>query len=111
MATKVKPKPSANGVHAPAPEVLTLAEAAEFLRVAETGLLADVVAGRIPARQVAGEWRFGRAPLMVWLGEIPAASSSKARLRAVIGTWKDDPTVDPMIARIEADRRADSVGG
>jgi hypothetical protein len=39
-------------------EILTLAEAAGFLRVSEDGLKADVVGGKVPGRLVAGEWRF-----------------------------------------------------
>jgi len=61
------PGPEANGVDAR--EVMTLAEAAAWLRVPEEGLRADVVAGRIPARLVAGEWRFSKAALVVWFSQ------------------------------------------
>ena len=62
MATKVKtkpePKPSVTGVHVPAPEVLTLAEAAAFLRVAEDAVRAELESGRFgragAGRRVAG---------------------------------------------------------
>jgi len=100
-----KSKPSRNGP--PAPEVLTLAEAAKFLRVTEAGLLTDAVAGRVPARRVAGEWRFGRARLLAWLGDGQPLVSPKDRIRAVIGTWADDPTVDPMLERIARQRAED----
>lgn len=72
MATRTKrpkaaPAPEANGTM-PA-EVLTLAEAAAWLRVPEAGLTADAVAGRIPARLVAGEWRFNKPALVAWLSQ------------------------------------------
>jgi hypothetical protein len=63
----IQPKPEANG--ATAPENMTLTEAAAWLRVSEEGLKADAVAGRIPARQVAGEWRFNKAVLLTWFAE------------------------------------------
>ena len=60
---------STNGVVTPtAAGVLTLAEAAELLRVSEDGLRADAVADRVPGRLVAGEWRFWRDSLLAWLG-------------------------------------------
>lgn len=62
-----KPTPEVNG--ATTPEVMTLAEAAAWLRVSEQGLKADAVAGRIPARLVAGEWRFNKTALLVWFSQ------------------------------------------
>ncbi len=79
MATKAKtakpkaaktkaPKPTANGTPpAPAAEVLTLAEAAAFLRVPADALRGDAAAGRVPGRLVGGDWRFHRAGLLDWL--------------------------------------------
>ncbi len=51
----------------PATEALTLADAAQFLRV-DAALLIDLAAtGKVPARQIGGEWRFSRTALTVWL--------------------------------------------
>src|SRR5262245_37703146 len=69
-----KLKPEANG--ALVPENMTLAEAAAWLRVSEEGLRVDAVAGRIPARQIAGEWRFNKDVLLVWF-----AGSGQKRLK------------------------------
>jgi len=114
MATKTTkaPKAATNGALATS-EVLTLAEAAAFLRVPEAGLKADAVTGRIPGRLVAGEWRFVKATLLAWLSEpeTPPAKSSKERMLALAGVWKDDPTVDAMVAEIYERRKADPVGG
>ncbi len=59
------------GAHAfrpmePSP-VLTIDEAAELLRV-EAGVVQELAeTGRMPGRQVGGEWRFAREALLAWL--------------------------------------------
>jgi hypothetical protein len=105
--TAAKPQPEANG--AAAPEVMTLTEAAAWLRVAEEGLKADAVAGRIPGRLVAGEWRFNKTALLVWFSqpELLAGKSSKERMLSVFGAWKDfgeDP--EEMIVALRRARKA-----
>jgi hypothetical protein len=102
-----QPVPEANG--AAAPEVMTPAEAAAWLRVSEEGLRADVIAGRIPARLVAGEWRLYKAALLDWFGhpEPTADKSSKDRMLAAFGAWKDfgeDP--ERVIAELSRARKA-----
>ena len=92
-----KPQPEANG--ALAHEVMTLAEAAAWLRVSEAGLKADAVAGRVPARLVGGEWRFNKPALVAWLSVPETNSRPKtgaelvARIREVNTgpTYQDDP--------------------
>src|ERR671916_1204642 len=42
-------------------EVLTLAGAAELLQVPEAAVTELAEAGEVPARRIAGEWRFSRA--------------------------------------------------
>lgn len=105
MATKQKPKPKpeTNGAaERPEPEVLTLGEAAAFLRVSEDGLRLDAEAGRVPTRRVAGEWRFMRAALRDWLSQ---PESTKKSMRAVIGAFKDDETLEPMMEEIYRQRK------
>lgn len=111
-ATK-PPKPTPNGTAAP-PEVLTLAEAAAFLRVSEAGLNADADAGRVPGRLVAGEWRFVKATLLAWLSTPESKERDanwKERLLSVAGSWEDDPTVDAMVEEIYRERKRHPVGG
>ena len=50
-----------------APEILTLEEAAAFLRVDSDELRKLAGGGGIPARQIASEWRFSRAAVLEWL--------------------------------------------
>jgi hypothetical protein len=119
MATKTNRKPGPTKKaerNGPPPasnsEILTLAEAASFLRVPEKGLEADAVAGRVPARLVAGEWRFSRDALLEWLRQPETKpKSSKERLLALAGMWKDDPTVDEMVEEIYRQRKAQPIGG
>ncbi len=47
--------------------VLTLDEAAELLRVEASVVRELAEAGRMPGRQVGGEWRFAREALFAWL--------------------------------------------
>jgi excisionase family DNA binding protein len=47
--------------------ILTLEEAARFLRVPQEKVLAMAISRRIPARDVEGEWRFSRSALLEWL--------------------------------------------
>jgi excisionase family DNA binding protein len=58
---------SESGTIARPREVLTLAEAAAYLRVAEEELADLAVGGGIPARRIGGEWRFLRGALDDWL--------------------------------------------
>ena len=52
---------------APSEDVLTLAEAAAFLRVPEAEFLRLVETHDIPAQQIGGEWRFLKKALIDWL--------------------------------------------
>ena len=52
----------------PPPEVMTLSEAAELLRVDEAQLRQAAEQGDVPGRLIAGEWRFAHAVLLDWLG-------------------------------------------
>lgn len=58
-----------------AAEVMTLAEAAAFLRLDEEQLQASAESGNPPARQIGGEWRFSRAAILAWLGGDVARSA------------------------------------
>ncbi len=49
------------------PEVLTLEEAARFLRVGPAVLVQLADWRQVPARRIAGYWRFSRAALLAWL--------------------------------------------
>jgi len=53
-----------NGIlPSPTSEVMTLAEAAEFLRSTEDAIEKMAAAGKLPARRVGHDWRFLRSAL------------------------------------------------
>lgn len=108
MAAKVKAskKPakrtSENGIPQP-PEVMTLAEAAAYLRVSEAAVIDAAVTGGLPGRQVGGEWRFLKSSLRNWLDTPPKKTGNEAFL-ALAGSWKDDPYIDEMLEEIYKQR-------
>jgi excisionase family DNA binding protein len=52
---------------APAPEVMTLSEAAAYLRVGRSSILDMVHDEGMPAAKLAGKWRFKRSAVDQWL--------------------------------------------
>lgn len=51
-----------------APEVLTLAQVADLLEVAEEAVEALADGGQLPGRKIGSDWRFSRAAVLAWLG-------------------------------------------
>ena len=49
------------------PEVMTAAQAADFLQIAETAVVEMAAAGKLPGRRLGRDWRFSRAALVAWL--------------------------------------------
>ena len=78
-------------------QVLTLAEAARFLRVKKSALQKLVDEGRVPARKIGEEWRFFRGALETWLS---GKSDSRLAFLAQAGAFKDDETLMPMLEEI-----------
>jgi excisionase family DNA binding protein len=58
---------SQSGIDAPRGDILTLAEAAAYLRVSGSAVDQLVADQAIPARKIGGEWRFLRRALEDWL--------------------------------------------
>jgi excisionase family DNA binding protein len=80
-------------IHAPdAPEVLTMAEAAAFLRVSEDAISRLASQQGLPGRRIDNEWRFLRAALVEWLGE----GSGKAVLLSQAGALADDDSLPQL---------------
>ncbi len=63
----------------PVPEMLTLAEAAEILRIAERTAYDLARQRRIPAAKVGGQWRIRRAELDAWLDKGGEAAAPGGR--------------------------------
>lgn len=86
-----QPRSSVNG---PPSEVLTLAEAAAYLRLSEADVLRLVDEQGLPARRLGQERRFLKAAIQQWLGTVTPPVPGKAAQLAVAGSWQDDPLVD-----------------
>lgn len=85
------------------PEVLTLAEAAAYLRVPEGEVLHLVGPNGLPGRLIGSEWRFLRAALQEWLRS-PVVPSSRESLLSLAGSWQDDPHAEEMLQEIYRNR-------
>jgi Helix-turn-helix domain len=89
-------------------DVLTLSEAAAFLRVAESQVQRLAEMRVLPGRRIDGEWRFLKAGLQDWLrGREPG--SGKDAFLALAGVWRDDPDIELIVQ--EAHRRRGRIGG
>src|SRR3989442_291778 len=85
----IAPRAATNGA---ARDVLTLAEAADYLRVTEAEIIAWVHSQELPGRFTGREWRFLRSALRHWLatGALTKQSRKEAQL-ALAGKYKNDP--------------------
>ena len=94
---------SKNGVMG---EVLSLAEAATYLRVSEADVLRLIDEQALPARRIGKEWRFLKSAIQHWLSGDTTVDSAKAAQLAVAGSWKEDPLVEEELREIYKRRRA-----
>jgi len=102
--TRTKPKkqtqPSIPENGTPAPEdVITLAEAAAYLRVPEAEVVRLVRMQDLPGRLLGSEWRFLKSAIQDWLKTPPQRGSREAVL-STIGAWKDDPYAEEELKEI-----------
>jgi excisionase family DNA binding protein len=77
-------------------EILTLREAAGYLRVSEDEVLELAERSDLPGRKIGREWRFLKEALGDWLRR----SSPKERLLRHAGIAKDDPYIKAMLQNI-----------
>jgi len=63
------------------PEIMTIGEAAQFLRISSSSLYKLAQDGRIPCQKVGRHWRFHRETLLHWVAgqksPIPLAASGE----------------------------------
>jgi excisionase family DNA binding protein len=99
--TRARPVETTSSVADAGTEVLTLAEAAVYLRLTEAEVLQLVSAQRLPGRKIGEDWRFWKAALQNWLCSPP---SRKEALLLQIGAFKDDPDLETMLKEIYRQR-------
>jgi excisionase family DNA binding protein len=73
-------------------EILTLKEAARYLRLPPASLKKYAERGDIPGRQLGKEWRFLKSALNDWLGK----PDSRAVLLQQFGALAGDPTLSAL---------------
>jgi excisionase family DNA binding protein len=78
------------------PTVLTLAEAAEYLRLSPERILREVGQGGLPGRQIDGEWRFLKATIDEWL----SGSDRRGMLLSQAGALADDESLPTLLETI-----------
>jgi excisionase family DNA binding protein len=86
------------------PEVLTLSEAAAYLRLREAEVLRLTREQDLPAQQVGSEWRFLLAAIRDLLSKGKPPKSNKEAWMELVGMWKDDPTLDELLEEIKRQR-------
>jgi excisionase family DNA binding protein len=104
--TKAKPEPTSPAVApatTPTTEVLTLAEAAAYLRLPETDVVELVHSQDLPGRLAGGQWRFLKSAIQEWLSQPPPKYSKEAQ-RSVAGLLKDDPDLLPLVEEVYRQR-------
>jgi excisionase family DNA binding protein len=99
--TKTKPDRRANGsTPVPVPtnygEVMTLAEAASYLRVAESEVLESLRERGLPGQKVGGDWRLLKAAIDRWLGLAAPAEQGKF-WQAQFGALRNDPYLEDLV--------------
>jgi excisionase family DNA binding protein len=99
---RAKPKQTVRPVtrNGPTPDVLTLSDAAAYLRLREADVLRLVEEQDLPARRLGNEWRFLKAAIQVWLGR-PITSGQNRGIWAAAGALSDDPYLKDMLNEIE----------
>jgi excisionase family DNA binding protein len=109
---KPKPAPAPQSesrptvVNGPPGEVLTLAEAAAYLRLPEADVVGLVHSQGLPGRFAGSEWRFLKTAIQNWLAtpsSPPSLQENKEVWLSLAGKYKDDPDL-PEICE-EAYRR------
>jgi excisionase family DNA binding protein len=82
------------------PDVLTLSEAAAYLRVSEAEIVELMRRQELPGRKVGEQWRFLRAGIQEWLRRPEKENFWWKHF----GALKEDPYLEEMVAHIYEDR-------
>ncbi len=82
------------------PDVLTLAEAAAYLRVSEAEIVELMRRQGLPGRKVGDQWRLLKAAIQEWL-RLPEKESFWWKH---FGALKDDPYLQDIVEQIYRDR-------
>ncbi len=85
-------------VHRPSSDVLTLAEAAAYLRLPEAEVVRSAQSQGLPGRCIGGEWRFLRSAIESWLASAsPTWEMRRAGILELAGKYQDDPDLESIV--------------
>ncbi|MFL5244704.1 MAG: helix-turn-helix domain-containing protein [Gemmataceae bacterium] len=87
---------SPTGQADPPGDVLTLAEAAVYLRASEEEILRLAKLTQLPGREIGGQWRFLKGALQDWL-RTSSRKPPKEAFLALAGAWRDYPDVESIV--------------
>ena len=96
QTTDVPPGPASPMV----PEVLTLAEAAGYLRVSESDVVELATHHDLPGRKIGDQWRFHKQALINWL----CIPEKRDFWKTQFGALRGDPNMDAMLENIYQQR-------
>jgi len=82
-------------------EVLTLTEAAEFLRVEASDVIELATRREIPGRKIGDHWRFHKQGLVKWL----CVPEERDFWLTHFGALKGDANMEEMLERVYEERR------
>ncbi len=78
--------------------MLTLAEAAAYLRLPESEVVRLVHSKGLPGRCIAGEWRFLKAAVKLWLATSATGwEGRKAAILELAGKYKEDGDLERIV--------------
>jgi excisionase family DNA binding protein len=84
--------------------VLTLAEAAVYLRLPEADVIRLVDEQALPARRLGDEWRFLKEAIRDWMRTGTSPKSNKEAWMTLAGVWKNDPHLEEVLQEIHKQR-------
>lgn len=98
--SQVTSDPSQSGAAQDVTDVLTVSEAAAFLRVAESDIIELASQHGLPGRQIGDHWRFHKQGLVKWL----CVPEEPDFWRMQFGALRGDARMDEMLDRVYEER-------
>ena len=83
-----------------APEVLTLEEVADYLRVSVEVVERQASQGQVPGRKIEDSWRFLKSAIDDWL----RSQDRRARILQMAGAFADDENMEKLRTEIYQQR-------
>jgi hypothetical protein len=87
------------------PSVLTLEEAAAYLRLSPEVVAQEATVGNIPGQKVNQTWRFLKGAIDDWLQN----RDQRAVLLRQAGVFANDETLEELQAQVDRDRQASPI--